>query len=461
MVAPDRRGARGKKQRLSLYNRLNRCLERHLPERLYGRALIIIIAPMVLLQSIIAFFFMQQHWNQVTKQLSKSVAREIALVVEAHDYYSQNGIDAAHLVKMANDTLGLGLNASKDDRLPPPASRPFFSLLDSKLSKYIRRYVNKPFRIDTLGRSGYVDIRVQADDGTIFRAIANEGRVYASNSVVFLLWMAGSSLVLLLIAVVFLRNQVRPIVELAASARAFGMGREVADLRPRGALEVREAAQAFIKMKHRIERHVEQRTAMLAGVSHDLKTILTRFKLQLACFEDSESVRELKKDADDMQHMLEDYIGFMRGDGGESTVQTDIRAMLDRVCRTTQTSDVKLSLKSDRDVFAAVKPNAFKRCLVNLVGNAVCHGDQVHIKARRDRHRLTITVDDNGPGIPEDQREAVFRPFFRLDDARNQDRTGTGLGLAVALDIVRGHGGDIRLETSPLGGLRAVVAVPV
>ncbi len=452
---------RTEEERHDLYWRFNRFLERHLPDRLYPRSLIIIITPMVLLQSIMAFAFMERHWDRVTKQLSKSVAREIAFVVDIYEYYPKSAANTQRLVKMANSTLDLGVSVTRDESLPPPAPKPFFSLLDIKLSKYIRRYVDRPFWLDTLGRSGYVDARVQAGDGTVFRILTNQSRVYASNSHIFLLWMVGTSLVLLFVAILFLRNQIKPILQLAEVAQSFGMGRDVPDFQPRGAAEVQDAARAFMKMKQRIERHVEQRTAMLAGVSHDLRTILTRFKLQLAFMEDTERVRELKQDVDEMQRMLEDYMAFVRGDGDESTVETDICAMLEDVARLAERRGTEVTLKADDGLSALVKPNAFKRCIANLVGNAGRHADHLRIAAERNAQHLVITVDDDGPGIPPDQREAVFRPFFRLDDARNQDETGTGLGLAIARDIARSHGGDIRLSDSDLGGLRARVHIPV
>lgn len=451
----------GEEERHSIYWRFNRFLERHLPDRLYPRSLIIIITPMVLLQSIMAFAFMERHWDRVTKQLAKSVAREIAFVVDVYEYYPKSPENTQRLVEMANNALDLGVSVSGGETLPAPAEKPFFSLLDIKLSKYIRRYVERPFWLDTLGRSGYVDARIQADDGTVFRILTDQSRAYASNSHIFLIWMVGTSLVLLFVAILFLRNQIKPILQLAEVAQSFGMGRDVPDFQPRGAAEVQDAAHAFMKMKQRIERHVEQRTVMLAGVSHDLRTILTRFKLQLAFLDDTEEVRELKADVDEMQRMLEDYMAFVRGDGGESTAEIDISAMLEEISRSAEKRGAKVQLNTRAGLTALIKPNAFKRCVANLIANASRHARNVRVSALRGEHHLTIAVDDDGAGIPEDQREAVFRPFFRLDDARNQDETGTGLGLAIALDIARSHGGDIKLADSDLGGLRAVVHIPV
>ena len=269
-----------------------------------------------------------------------------------------------------------------------------------------------------------------------------------------------SSLVLLSIAVVFLRKQITPIVELAKAAKGFGMGREVADFRPRGAAEVREAGLAFVDMQQRISRHVEQRTAMLAGVSHDLRTILTRFKLELAFLGDGPKVKPLKEDVEEMQRMLEAYMAFVRGDGGEKTEAVNLAQMFSSVATavTRGKSHVALDVQ---DVEVNIKPNAFRRLISNLLGNAVRYAKNVKVKGAIENRVLTILVDDDGPGIPPENREDAFRPFVRLDHARNLDETGTGLGLAIALDIAHAHGGEIRLDESPAGGLRAVVQIPV
>lgn len=447
----------------TLYWHFNRFLERHLPDRLYPRSLIIIITPMVLLQSIMAFIFMERHWDKVTKQLSKSVARDIGYVVATYDYLPKTDESLRFIVDRSNSTMALGLSVIHDEPLPPPYVRDaYFTLLDIKLSKYIERYIDNPFWVDTLGRSGYVDVRVQVDEGLIFRFLTKQDRAYASNSHIFLLWMVGSSLVLLFVAIIFMRNQIRPIQQLAQAAQSFGMGRDVPDFAPTsGAAEVRAAASAFLMMRERIERHVEQRTAMLAGVSHDLRTVLTRFKLQLAVLPDSPEVRDLKSDVDEMQGMLEDYMAFVRGDGGESTQLTDIRTMLQMVVREAGKWGSELTLDVPDPLVARVKPNVFKRCVCNVVNNACQHGKKVAVTARITDEELRIVVDDNGPGIPPEQREAAFRPFFRLDNARNQDHGGSGLGLTIARDIARGQGGDVHLGVSAMGGLQAVIQIPV
>jgi two-component system osmolarity sensor histidine kinase EnvZ len=274
--------------------------------------------------------------------------------------------------------------------------------------------------------------------------------------------MVGTSLVLIIIAVAFLRNQIRPILRLVRAAEAFGKGRDV-EFRPRGAREVRQAGYAFIEMKRRIERAIEQRTTMLNGVSHDLRTILTRFKLSLALMGGEES-EEVQKDIEEMQRMLEAYLAFARGDAGEPSVKVDMRHFLEDLCADAERHGHDIAMSFTGDPIVAIRADAFKRCLSNLIGNAQRHAKTIRIEGLRDARFLTIRVDDDGPGIPADRRDDVFRPFFRLDEARNQDEgvnDGTGLGLAIARDIASSHGGDITLSDSPAGGLRATVRVPV
>jgi two-component system, OmpR family, osmolarity sensor histidine kinase EnvZ len=441
------------------WNRFNVWYKAFLPKGLYARALLIIIAPMVILQSVVAFVFMERHWNLVTRHLSAAVVGDIAALAEISKAYPQEA-DYGRLRKIAQDRMGLNLDFLPLSDMPPPGPKPFFSLLDQALSVELRKQIGRPFWIDTVGRSSLVEIRIQLDDA-VMRVFARRSAAYASNSEIFLLWMVGTSLVLLAVAIGFLRNQIKPILRLADAAESFGKGREMPDYRPRGAREVRRAAQAFIEMKTRIERAIEQRTAMLAGVSHDLRTVLTRFKLELALLGETPEVEAMKKDVDEMGRMLEAYLAFARGDTGEQSAPTDMADFLDELKTDAERNGHRTNVTFHGYPIVTVKPAAFKRCLGNLVSNAARFAKTIDIVGHRDHRYLTVTVDDDGPGIPVAMREEVFKPFLRLDDARNQDEGGTGLGLAIARDIARSHGGDITLDTSPLGGLRARVRVPV
>jgi two-component system osmolarity sensor histidine kinase EnvZ len=430
-----------------------------MPTGLYARSLLIIIVPMVLLQSVVAFVFMERHWNTVTRRLSAAVTQDIAAVIELTKIYPHDA-DKANIRRIAGSQLGLQVDFLPVTDMPPVGPKPFFSLLDQALSEEIRRRIGRPFWVDTVGRSSLVEVRVQLDDA-VLQVIAPRNSAYASNSGIFLLWMVGTSLVLLTVAILFLRNQIRPILRLTEAVESFGKGREVPNFRPRGAREVRRAASAFIEMKARVERSIDQRTTMLAGVSHDLRTVLTRFKLELALIGEAPETEAMKRDVDEMARMLEAYLAFARGDGGEQAAATDMEAFLQELKADAERHGRKTEVVFHGYPVVTVRPNAFKRCLANLVSNAARHADSIAISGHRDHRWLNVTIDDDGPGIPPHLREDVFKPFLRLDDARNQDQGGTGLGLAIARDIARSHGGDITLGESPLGGLRATVRVPV
>jgi two-component system osmolarity sensor histidine kinase EnvZ len=444
----------------ALYGKISTAIRDQMPKGLYARALIIIIAPMVLLQSVLTFVFLERHWETVTKRLSTATVQNISMLMALHQAYPSEA-DTSALVKMASETYGLRIKFIEDDELPQVRSRPFFDLLDRMLSDEITRQIGRPFWIDTVGASNFVDIRIKLGD-SVMHVLARRSQTYASNSHIFLLWMLATSLVLLTVAILFLRNQIKPILRLAEAAERLGKGRPPPpDFRPRGAREVRQAAQAFIEMRDRIERHVEQRTTMLAGVSHDLRTVLTRFKLQLAMFEDAPEVEELRNDVDEMQAMLEDYMAFAKGDSGEEIVRADVGEILAEVRDQAHTAkDIRVAV-GDEPLVVPLRRHAFKRAVANLVNNAIRFADHVSVSAGREDGSLVVEVEDDGPGIPEAEREHVFRPFYRLDDARNQGTGSTGLGLAIARDIARIHGGDISLGQSQLGGLKAVLKVPV
>lgn len=437
--------------------RIGRSLNRMLPKRLYTRALMIIIVPMVLLQAVVAYVFMERHWQAVTARLSAALTQDIAALIELYDKIPQDP-EGRTLARIAEQKLGLDVDFMPLEPLPPPSQKPFFDILDQALSAELRARIKRPFWLDTVGSSSVLEIRILLDSA-MMRVTARRSQAYASNSHIFLAWMAGSSLVLIGVAIVILRNQIRPILRLADAAEDFGKGRDV-QFRPRGAREVRRAGLAFLEMKNRIERAIEQRTTMLNGVSHDLRTILTRFRLSLALLEPGPEVEDLKRDVDEMGRMLEAYLAFARGEAAETASPTDIRALLSEFRADAERTGHFVSLEVEGDPVVSVRPQAFRRLLANLVANAARYGDRIEIRAVHDERYLTVIVDDDGPGIPEESREEVFRPFLRLDAARNQDHAGTGLGLAIARDIARGHGGDIVLEDSPLGGLRARVKVP-
>jgi two-component system, OmpR family, osmolarity sensor histidine kinase EnvZ len=432
-----------------------------LPKGLYGRSLLIVILPMVLLQAAVAYVFMERHWELVTHRLSAAVARDIGAIIDLYKTYPP-AAGADRLQSISSERFHLDVELLPQGPLPPPMPKTFFAELDPltrALPDEISKQIRRPFWIDTVGRSGLMEIRVDLGDG-VLRILAHRSLAYEANAHIFILWMLGAAIVLLAVAILFLRNQIRPILRLAGAAEDFGKGRDF-DFQPHGAREVRQAGYAFIEMKRRVERAVEQRTAMLNGVSHDLRTILTRFKLSLAVMDEQPETEPLQKDVEEMQRMLEAYLAFARGDAGEATVSTDVHEVLDALRSDAERHGSFVSVEANGNLNVRVRPSAFKRCLANLVANAQRHGQNIVLQASREQRFIAIHVDDDGPGIAPEHREDVFRPFYRLDEARNQDQSGAGLGLAIARDIARSHGGDVSLGTSAMGGLRASVRIPL
>jgi two-component system, OmpR family, osmolarity sensor histidine kinase EnvZ len=444
-----------------LWRRAARGLAEMLPKGLYKRSLLIIIVPMVLLQSAVTLVFMQHHWDLVTRRLSDAVARDVGALTDLYQRLPL-GEDDASLANLASERFRMDASLLPAGPLPPVMPRSFYGALDPltrTLPKEIRKQITQPFWIDTVGRSGLMEIRVDLGD-RVLRLVTRRALAYEANAHIFVLWMLGAMIVLLTVAIIFLRNQIRPILRLARAAEDFGKGRNL-DFSPHGAREVRQAGHAFIEMKRRIERATEQRTTMLNGVSHDLRTMLTRFKLSLALLDNSADSELLQKDVDEMGQMLEGYLSFARGDTGESTARVNVGSILEDLRAASERYGASLGVETDGDLDIRIRPMAMKRCVGNLVANAQRHAERVRVSATREAQFVSIVVDDDGAGIDPAYREDVFRPFYRLDEARNQDEGGAGLGLAIARDIARSHGGDITLSDSPLGGLRAAVRIPV
>jgi two-component system osmolarity sensor histidine kinase EnvZ len=443
----------------NLWRRFANWLHDRMPRGLYARALLIVILPVVLLQSAVAYVFLERYWEVVTYRLSAGMARQAAALVDIYKTLPDDQ-EHAQLRRIAADDLNMEVTILPKRDLPAPAPKSsLFSLLDKALSRELSRRLKEPFWINTALPRNLIEIRVALDDATL-KMLATRTHAYASNSYIFFMWMAIASIIILAIATSFLRNQIRPILRLARAAEEFGKGRNV-EFSPRGAREVRQAGAAFLDMKRRFERAIEQRTTMLNGVSHDLRTIITRFKLSLALMGDSNEAVEMRKDVDEMERMLEAYLAFARGDGDETSSPTDIAAILNELRADSEKRGVAAAVKIAGDPKIIVRPAAIKRLLSNLVNNAQRYGKRIELSVVNDGRTMTVNVDDDGPGIPVERREDAFRPFYRLDESRNQNEANSGLGLAIARDIARVHGGDITLDKSPLGGLRATVSLPV
>jgi two-component system osmolarity sensor histidine kinase EnvZ len=356
--------------------------------------------------------------------------------------------------------LGLFSEFRPGTRIDRPMTDDGGGMLERRLVDALRERLARPFALDVWKHPRNVDLAVALDDGVMAISFPRE-RVFTTTPYVMILWMVGSSILFFAIASVFMRNQVRPIRQLAQASEEFGKGRDVEDYRPSGASEVRQAGAAFVVMRERLRRFLLQRTEMLAGISHDLRTPLTRMKLELALLDDSPSVAGLRADVTDMERMVESYLAFVRGDGEEQPVPTDLGRILADLVAGEQREGHPVRLVTEGDLVVPLRPQAITRSIRNLLANATRHGARIELRAKRRERSVKILIDDDGPGIPSGSREDVFKPFFRLDSSRNPTTGGVGLGLTIARDVVRAHGGDIWLEDSPLGGLRARIKLPV
>lgn len=431
-------------------------IKQYLPKSLFGRALLIIMLPIAVMQIIVAYFFFEAHWQTVTASLSDSVAADVAVAVELY----KQAPDAERLElldQMIRPNMKLSVVYDAKDTLPTATRRAFFSSLDKTLRQALSANLNDDFWFDTTRYPHYIDIRVKVD-AKVLKFVVPRDRVFAPTGFIFLFWLVMATVLLSLVSILFILNQARPIVKLAKAAEAFGKGRSIGKFKPSGAAEVRQAGHAFLEMRGRIGRHIDQRTTLLAGVSHDLRTPLTRLKLHLALEDDSTEIQAARGDITDMENMLDGYLDFARDMSEEDRQITNLDVLLKEIIGK---DGAIIALATTGDISINVRKTAIKRALSNLVGNAVAYGTNVKIHVRRGIEHIHLTIDDNGHGIPAARRQDALKPFIRLDPARNQNTNGVGLGLSIANDIIQAHGGTLELEESPMGGLRCVVTLPL
>jgi two-component system osmolarity sensor histidine kinase EnvZ len=431
-------------------------VERVLPRTMFGRSLLIVVVPLILLQAIATWIFYDRHWAAVSWRLSANVAGDIGLLIGAMKL-ADSPAEIARLLENAAMLTDLDFTLKPADRLPLTSSSTG-SMLEDQLTQAMQGRVDFAYRIAADGPYG-IRIDAQLPGGVLVVDVPRK-RLYSYTTYIFVMWMVGSSLVLLAVATIFLRNQVKSLRRLAAAADSFGKGRPVPFFKVEGAVEIRQAAVAFMTMRDRIQRQIRQRTQMLAGVSHDLRTPLTRMKLALEILGDDPAVEELKSDVTEMERMVHGYLDFARGEGTEEPVETDISLLLEGVTAAMRREGTPLSVAGGPECVMMVRPNALRRCLANLIDNARRHGSHVWVSAVAVLDGIDILVDDDGPGIPPADRSRVLRAFVRLDASRSPSTGGVGLGLTIARDVARSHGGDVILKTSPQGGLRARVHLP-
>ena len=432
-----------------------------LPQTLFGRALLIIVTPLILMQAISTFVFFDRHWDTMTRRLAHTLAGDIAFIVDSLTPLPKQ-LDLNQIFLKADDILHIRLTYSPEEILVKKKAFQQWDRVRKSLQDALKERVRRPFSINTIKKDRRIEIKVQLPQG-LLNVNVHEKRLYRSTPYIFLMWMIGSSLVLFAIAIIFMRNQIRPIRRLAIAARSFGMGRGSSEIKPSGAKEVRQATQAFRQMRERISRQFAQRTEMLAGVSHDLRTPLTRMKLQIEMLERTPETRELQDDIQEMERMIDGYLTFARGEGSESLSKINLASLIEEIISTERRDGSLINFvnKSKTIKSVTLRPQAIKRAITNLIINSKKYAETVKVEFEYNSEHAIITIDDNGPGIKPEHRDDVFKAFFRLDPSRNTDTGGTGLGLTIAKDIVQSHGGDLLLSEASLGGLRATITLPL
>lgn len=437
---------------------------RLLPRSLFGRSLLIIALPALIMQATLGFVFFDRHWDAISSKLVDALSGDIRYVVKQIQHAkTQKEID--DILTNASASLNMTVSIPKDEKaVSERGGDPFdkiiwFSVphkLDEALDMMKLPYVVKPYE-----REKWFMIEVEYKPGHVVRFLSHEKRLVTVTTYIFVLWLLGSAFVLFGISIMFMRNQIRPILRLAVAAEKFGKGQDVPDFRPVGAIEVRKASAAFLLMRDRLRRQIEQRTLMLAGVSHDLRTPLTRMKLELAMAPPGVDVDNLRQDVEEMEKMIEGYLTFAKGDGDETAVMSDLPSIIRRVAANAGREGHSVHVTAPDNLMIRLRPVAVERAIANLVGNACRFASEVWITlAVHQDGDADIIIDDNGPGIAPDARDDVFRPFFRLEKSRNKKTGGVGLGLSIAQDIAHSHGGEITLDDSPKGGLRVVLSLP-
>jgi len=429
-------------------------IKKFMPEGLYSRSLLIIIIPIVILQGILTFVFLDRHWQLVTRKLSSAVASEITTFIDIEPIL---GIE--RITKLSDRLYDVDVkffpNQKIVNNLPEPVN-----LVENTLGKELSKILKNKFWIDAHTYEKRVIVQIEKLKG-VYEFTIPRRNVYATNSHIFLVWMVISSLLLVSVAVMFMRQQIKPIEKLSKAAQQFGLGMKMENFKPSGASEVREAAEAYLKMQERIERFIEQRTLMLAGVSHDLRTPLTRLKLQIEMLSDDKTNKELLSDVNEMQKMLETYLDFAEDVTREKASKIDLELMIREIIKSDKRDNKKINFnKKSTPIFFECRSIAMKRCITNLINNAGSYGNEVLVSLDENKDGIIISVEDDGPGIKKEDYDQAIKPFIRLDTSRNQNIPGSGLGLSISQDITSNHGGKMSMSESSLGGLKVSLNFP-
>ena len=434
---------------------LNKFIKKILPKRLFYRSLIIVAAPMILLQIIITIVFFDSLWIKTNKGMTRSLVGEIVTII---DIYNEESVENKKMITdLYNQNFNFSIRFLENETLPDIKVERWFSPMDRTLRRELKSRFNN-YWFNTIAYKEVVDLRIKFNEGVLQIFFPKE-RIQTSSIRIFVLWITLPAFLLIFIAIIFLKNQTRPIINLAKAAQKFGKGEFVDEFRPSGALEIRQAAYEFDRMKRRISRHLKQRSEMLSGISHDLRTPLTRLKLQLAFLNDKKISKQMSEDIDEMEKMLKDYLQFSYSQSNENTETFEFNDLVNEIIL--KYNNKKIKFNYDKKIYFEGRKNLLKRCLYNLIDNSIKYGNETNIIIKKTVNNILIFVDDDGPGIAENERINVFKPFYKIDKSRSGTKSSVGLGLSITSDIIRSHGGNISLEKSSLNGLRVKISLPL
>tara|TARA_B100000029_G_scaffold430826_1_gene442032 strand:- start:30 stop:1352 length:1323 start_codon:yes stop_codon:yes gene_type:complete len=435
---------------------LNDSIKRLLPKGLFYRSLIIVATPIILLQIIITIVFFDSLWIKANKGMTRSLVGEVETLFDV--YRTQKDEKQKEtLIAIYNKNFDLTVALKENEILPKDKTERWFSPIDRSLRRELKSVFGTSYWFDTTTYKKKVELRIKYKDGVLQIFFPKE-KIAPSSARIFALWITLPGFLLIVIAIIFLKNQTRPIANLAKAAEKFGKGEFVKEFRPSGAKEIRQAAFEFERMRKRISIHLNQRSEMLSGISHDLRTPLTRLKLQLALLKQQDLAKKMSDDIEEMERMLNDYLEFSRHQKNEETEKVNFDVVIKDIVKKYENKNINISIEKNSNI--VIRPNSIKRCLTNLIDNALSYGSKVDIISKKTRNNMIIFIDDDGPGIPPNEYQNVIKPFYRIDKSRGQNKSGVGLGLSIANDIIRSHGGNISLEKSPLNGLRVKVSLP-
>ena len=435
---------------------LNKFIKNLLPKGLFYRALLIVAIPVIVLQIIITFVFFDSLWIKTNKGMTRALVNEINTFIEVYNDEMYKKDEITNLFSVYQD---LNIEFVEDENYNYDYDERWFSPIDRTLRRELKsRFGSGQFWFDTTSYKELIDLRVKYQSG-YFKFLVPKDRVTSSSARIFALWITVPALIMVLISLIFLKNQTRPITNLAKAAEKFGKGEEIEEFKPSGAAEIRQAGYEFDKMRKRIIRHLNQRSEMLSGISHDLRTPLTRMKLQIAFIKDKELENRLTEDINEMEKMLNEYLQFTSSSYLEKDEKFNLSKLIDQIVKKYDNKNISTDLSSE--VYINGRKSLIQRCINNLIDNGIKYGDKVKIDLIKNNNHLFIKIDDNGPGIPEKEHDNVFKPFYKIDKGRADSKSSVGLGLSIASDIIRSHGGNIKLEKSSMNGLGVKIFLPV